>query len=169
MDLFVIVVSTGDGAAVLIRAVDAVAGLEKMHELRMAKQKSKGKVFKDKELGNGPSKLTQALSIDKATFNQNRITSCDVLWLENGDAVDENDIVTSSRVGVDYAKDWAKKPLRFYILGNKSVSVRDKNAEADIGHESEYYLCNYLDCLTMDLLEYVLYMLTKIITARKRG
>ena len=128
----------GDGAAVLIRAVDAVSGLEQMHKLRKAKQKSKSKVFKDLELGNGPSKLTQALSIDKDTFNQKDITTCESLWLENGFDVNEQDIVTSSRIGVDYAGEWAKKPLRFYVMGNKSISVRDKKAEADLGHQGKF-------------------------------
>ena len=128
----------GDGAAVLIRGVDPVSGLEHMHKLRTAKQKSKSKVFKDHELGNGPSKLTQALSIDKDTYNQNDITTCDSLWLENGFDVKEEDIVISSRIGVDYAGDWAKKLLRFYVMGNKSVSVRDKKAEGDLAHKSKY-------------------------------
>ena len=133
------IINVGDGAAVLIRAVDPVSGLEQMHTLRKAKQKSTKKVFKDKELGNGPSKLTQALSIDKATFNQNDITTSENLWLEDGCTVDHGDIVTSTRIGVDYAGEWAKKPLRFYILGNKSISVKDKKAETEPEHQSEYF------------------------------
>ena len=111
-----------------------------MHTLRKAKQKSTKKVFKEKELGNGPSKLTQALSIDKTTFNQYDITASENLWLEDGCAVDHGDIVTSTRIGVDYAGEWAKKPLRFYIVGNKSISVRDKKAETEPEHQSEYFL-----------------------------
>ena len=135
---------SGAGAAVLIRAVDPVSGTERMKTLRAASKKpsdtsTKPKEPREKELSSGPSKLTQALAIDKATFNQKDITTCDVLWLEDCADVDENLIVTSARVGVDYAGEWAAKPLRFYVLGNKSVSVRDKKAEAELGDESAYF------------------------------
>ena len=127
---------SGDGAAVLIRALDPVDGLEPMQRLRLANKKSANKTIKEKDIGNGPSKLTQALSINKAIFNQKDIATCESLWLEDSEMVDDENIVTCARIGIDYAGDWAKKPLRFYVLGNKSVSVRDKNAEAALGHTS---------------------------------
>ena len=34
---------------------------------------------------------------------------------DRGIKVDENMIITSPRVGVDYAGEWAKKPLRFHL------------------------------------------------------
>lgn len=54
---------------------------------------------------------------------------------EKGEAegVCEDRVVVSTRIGIDsYGPEWAKKPLRFYILGNKCVSVRDKQAEKDM-------------------------------------
>ncbi len=132
-------ISPGDGAAVLIRAVDPVTGVDEMRKLRQKKKTetadktSKVKEMKEKDLGSGPSKLTQALAVNKATFNQKDITTSDSLWLEPGFDVAPEEIVASARVGVDYAEEWAKKPLRFYVLGNKSVSVRDKEAEKSVG------------------------------------
>lgn len=120
---------TGEGAAVLIRALDSSEGIDTQRSLRGIKRSDKGEGLKEKDLGSGPSKLTQALSIDKATFNKMDITTCERLWLEDGTDIEEKDIVTSTRIGVDYAGEWAKKPLRFYVKGNKSVSVRDKTAE----------------------------------------
>ncbi|XP_070581230.1 DNA-3-methyladenine glycosylase-like [Ptychodera flava] len=120
--------SQGDGAAVLIRAIEPVDGKDRMHTARSAKRKEGAKPLKDHELGNGPSKLCQAMMIDKPTFNEKDLTDCKTLWLENGDSVDK-EIVSCSRIGIDYAEEWASKPLRFYIKGNKCVSVRDKKAE----------------------------------------
>ena len=121
-----------------------------MQKLRLANKKSANKTMKEKDIGNGPSKLTQALSIDKATFNQKDITTCETLWLEDGEKISEENIVTTTRIGIDYAGDWAKKPLRFYVLGNKSVSVRDKNAEATLGHTSRLNLYSVPLCIKDD-------------------
>ena len=43
------------------------------------------------------------------------------------------DVVVGTRIGVESSGDWAKKPLRFYKLGNKSISVKDKAAEERLG------------------------------------
>ena len=107
--------SEGEGAAVLIRALEPLSGVEVMHEFRRSAKK-------DKDLCNGPAKLCQAMNIDKS-FNKVDLMSCDSLWVEPRahDLADE-DIVSTGRVGVDYAGEWASKPLRFYIRGNKCVS-----------------------------------------------
>lgn len=57
------------------------------------------------------------------------MTSSDEIWLEDGEDLPGTNIVTGARINIDYAEEWAQKPLRFYILGNKSVSKRDKAAE----------------------------------------
>ena len=111
-----------------------------MRKIRTAaKKKSSDKILPDKELGNGPSKLTQAMCIDKITFNKDHVDTCEKLWLEDGDEdISEEDIVTSYRIGIDSAGEkWAKAPLRFYLLGNKSVSKRDKVAEGEKRQKTE--------------------------------
>lgn len=90
------------------------------------------KTLKEKDLCNGPSKLRQALKISKDKFNKVDMTSSDEIWLEDGEDLPETKIVTGARINIDYAEEWAKKPLRFYILGNKSVSKRDKAAEGSL-------------------------------------
>lgn len=57
------------------------------------------------------------------------MTSSDEIWLEDGEDLPGTNIVTGARINIDNAEEWAQKPLRFYILGNKSVSKRDKAAE----------------------------------------
>ena len=107
-----------DGAAVLIRAVEPCEGLEQMRQARKASKNDRG-------LCNGPGKLCQALGIDK-TCNKLDMVSCDCLWVEpRSHDLSEDDIVRTSRVGVDHAgPEWASNPLRFYIHGNKYVSKK---------------------------------------------
>ncbi|XP_019925657.3 DNA-3-methyladenine glycosylase isoform X2 [Magallana gigas] len=113
----------GEGAAVLLRGIDPVDGIDHMQKIRSQK------TLKEKDLCNGPSKLCQALKISKDKFNKVDMTSSDEIWLEDGEDLPGTNIVTGARINIDYAEEWAQKPLRFYILGNKSVSKRDKAAE----------------------------------------
>lgn len=57
--------SQGEGAAVLVRALCPVAGLETMRSRRGWKEGGKGKQRKDSDLCNGPGKLCQAMGITK--------------------------------------------------------------------------------------------------------
>lgn len=114
---------TGEGAAVLLRGIDPLDGIDHMQKVRSQK------TLKEKDLCNGPSKLCQALKISKDKFNKVDMTSSDEIWLEDGEDLPETKIVTGARININYAEEWAQKPLRFYILGNKSVSKRDKAAE----------------------------------------
>lgn len=72
----------------------------------------------------------QALSIAKSNGDQVDLATCSYLWLEDGDNVPNDDIVSCSRIGIgNYANEWTDKPLRFYVRGCSSVSVRCKVAE----------------------------------------
>ena len=53
----------GQPEAVLIRAVQPIAGLDAIRELRNVKSN------KVEDLSNGPGKVGQALAVDKATMN----------------------------------------------------------------------------------------------------
>ena len=113
--------SDGEGAAVLIRALEPFEAVAFMH--MQAKRKT---VKKDQDLCNGPAKLCQAMGIDKS-YNREDLVLCDTLWVEpRGEAtpLSDTDIVKSARIGVDYAEEWARKPLRFYIKGNQCVSKK---------------------------------------------
>lgn len=71
-------------------------------------------------LTNGPGKLCCALSIDRS-FNGMDLCG-DEVYVEKGKS--ENlSIVTTKRVGVDYAEEAGDYPWRFYIEGNEYVSV----------------------------------------------
>ncbi|XP_072274993.1 DNA-3-methyladenine glycosylase [Pyxicephalus adspersus] len=122
--------SKGDGAAVLLRSLEPVQGLDEMRSLRSSGRNA-SKSLKDKELCNGPSKLCQALNIDKS-FDRRDLTSDQNIWLESGSEVTEENIISCARIGIGYAGEWTHKPLRFYIKDNQYVSVRDKAAESNL-------------------------------------
>ena len=114
----------GEGAAVLVRALEPVSGMEIMTERRKKTKRSKSGGIKTVELCNGPSKLTQALGITRAGVNAVQVTSSDVIWIESkGEEEYENDIISGPRIGIDYAgPEWSVKPLRFYLKDNPFVS-----------------------------------------------
>ena len=102
----------------------------------MDKYRSKGKASLMKNEGrglcNGPSKLCQALNIKKDAINGVDLCSTPDIWVEKGEEIDPSKIVKCKRINIDYAGDWKDKPLRFYILGNKFNSVKDKEAESNM-------------------------------------
>lgn len=94
------IVTERDGipSAVLIRALEPISGIT--------------------GATNGPGKLTKALGIDKS-FDGKSVAKPD-LYITNG--ITGFVVRRATRVGVNYAGSWAKKPWRFYIAGNKYVS-----------------------------------------------
>ncbi|XP_030434793.1 DNA-3-methyladenine glycosylase [Gopherus evgoodei] len=125
--------SQGEGAAVLLRSLEPLQGLDTMKQLRSAQRKASAKPLKDWQLCNGPSKLCQAFSINKS-FDQKDLVQDTAVWMELGsEAPGEQAVVTAARIGVSYGGEWAQKPLRFYIRGNKCVSVVDKKVESEQG------------------------------------
>mgnify|MGYP001285864703 FL=1 len=99
--------------AILIRAIEPKDGIDIMLKRRNFKTLSFN-------LTNGPGKLSQALAINK-TLNGKSLDSKSI-WIEGSKInLDEKDILSSPRIGVDYAKEDATLLYRFYIK-NKWVS-----------------------------------------------
>ena len=90
----------GHGAAVLLRALEPVRGLT-------------GRT-------RGPGLLCRAMGIDRA-LNGHDLLSKDFFIADPGSPATPA-IVRRPRIGVDYAKHWAKRLLRFYLRGNPFVS-----------------------------------------------
>ena len=106
--------SRGDGAAVLIRALEPLGGVTSLRERRRGSKK--------KDLCNGPAKLCQALGVGK-DCNRFDLTTSPVLWVEHPErAWSCGEVVESGRIGVQYAGEWADKPLRFYLKNCPYVS-----------------------------------------------
>ncbi len=101
-------------AAVLIRSLEPVEEVDLMYMSR------KTKVFKN--LTTGPGKLTQALRVTR-TLNGEDLTLSDKLFVVNdGLKVKPGSVVSSPRVGVDYAGKDAKLMWRYYVNDSEFVS-----------------------------------------------
>jgi len=103
----------GNPCAVLVRSLLPLSGQDEMQSRR----KKHGK-----ELTNGPAKLCQAMAIDKS-LNGWDLTRGKHLWVENYQSVPARDIVSTPRIGIDYADEKDRKaPWRFLIR-----SVKERN------------------------------------------
>ena len=103
--------ATGYPAAVLIRAVEPVIGVELMKARRQ-----NGAL---RNLASGPGKLCQAFAIDR-TLNGADLRG-DLLYVEDrGDPVPK--FRATPRIGVDYAGKWKNKPYRFLVRDSEFVS-----------------------------------------------
>lgn len=92
----------GHASAVLLRALEPIKGIETRTQ--------------------GPGLLCNALHINKR-FHGHDLLSDDFFIAEPTETA-KHAIVKRPRIGVDYAKHWAKRLLRFYIKGNPYVSKR---------------------------------------------
>ena len=104
----------GDPQAVLIRGVEPLENKNLMWEKR--------KVKKEKDISNGPGKLTKALGITRED-NGADLTEGENLWLED-DGYKVKDIIETTRIGIDYAEEDVLKPWRFYIKDSIFVSKK---------------------------------------------
>ncbi|HSW85612.1 MAG TPA: DNA-3-methyladenine glycosylase [Candidatus Saccharimonadales bacterium] len=105
----IVVGPAGHGSAVLLRAVEPLAG-----EKLMAKHRSGRHGI---ELTNGPAKLCQALSIDRRL--NGHALSDSPLKLIIQSPMNTDQIVQTTRIGISRGQDL---PWRFYIAGNAYVS-----------------------------------------------
>ena len=107
--------------AVLIRAVEPLENIEEMSKRRFGKPYNELTKSKYKSLTNGPGKLCSALAINR---DLNTVDLCkNTLYLMDNENKDFS-IVTTKRVGIDYAMEAKDYPWRFYIANNEYVSVK---------------------------------------------
>jgi len=90
----------GHASAVLLRAVEPVKNVE-------------GRTC-------GPGLLCRAMGIDRRLNGHDFLS--DDLFIAEPDKAEKFSIVKRPRIGVNYAKHWAKRLLRFYIKDNPFVS-----------------------------------------------
>jgi DNA-3-methyladenine glycosylase len=105
------IVTEGEGfpAAVLIRAIQPVDGLEIM-------QARRGQRVPPSRLADGPAKLAQALGIDRALNGHDLCATGAVLFVERRPAVPSRAIRPGPRVGLYHTPEpWKSKPWRFSL------------------------------------------------------
>jgi DNA-3-methyladenine glycosylase len=94
----------GFPAAVLIRAIQPVEGVEAMMKRRQGRD-----TF-------GPGKLTQALGIGKGENGVDLTETSSGLWIEAGVKVPNSRVTKSPRVGLNNTPEpWLSKPWRFKV------------------------------------------------------
>jgi DNA-3-methyladenine glycosylase len=91
----------GEAAAVLVRAVAPVAGLE-------------GRT-------DGPGRLAKAYGFSRLHTGLGLCGEGPV-WVEEGEQVPSRRVARGPRVGVDYAGEWARKPYRLWVKESPWVS-----------------------------------------------
>ena len=96
----------GRPCAVLVRAIMPLTGIEEME----ARRKRKGS-----ELTNGPAKLCQALGIDKS-LNGWDLTCGKELWVEDYKKIPAKSIITTPRIGIDYARTKDRDALWRFLI-----------------------------------------------------
>jgi DNA-3-methyladenine glycosylase len=104
----------GQGAGVLLRALEPVEGLETMARLRGLDSASKLRL-----LTSGPGRLSEALGIDRETHNGIDVTTARSGLFVEDDGFRPGEIAVSRRIGIRKAAD---RPARFAIAANRFVS-----------------------------------------------
>lgn len=100
--------------AILIRAIEPLEGIDTMLH-RMKKTKP------DYTIGKGPGNVSKVLGISThhtghSLFEEN------IYIADDGFKISSENIISSPRIGVDYAAEDALLPYRFYLKGSKYVS-----------------------------------------------
>jgi DNA-3-methyladenine glycosylase len=102
----------GLASAVLLRALEPLAGLDLMRQRR-------GSV-PDRELCSGPGKLCQALGISRELDGWRMAGS--LVIVRRPDRTEESRITVTPRIGITKAADW---PLRFHLAGSSWLSRKE--------------------------------------------
>lgn len=104
----------GEPAAVLLRALEPLEGIEAMRAVRP-------RARRDEDLCNGPGKLCAALGIGRA---ENGLDLCEDprLFIEEGAAVGTRRRGRRPRIGLGEAGEWKHKPLCWFERGHRCVS-----------------------------------------------
>jgi len=123
----IVVEGEGFPAAVLIRALLPLEGLERMAEHRRGRPVARW--------ADGPAKLCQALSID------GKLNGCDLcapeaqLFLEWGQPISDSRVTTTPRVGLNSVPEpWKSVPWRYLVSDWQADLPRELNITSETYH-----------------------------------
>ncbi|HLF34255.1 MAG TPA: DNA-3-methyladenine glycosylase [Cyclobacteriaceae bacterium] len=104
----------GEPDAILVRGLEPVSGIETMMARRNKSVPAR--------ITSGPGALSQAMGIDLKLNGIN--LRGNTVWIEDNKSLNSNkmDIISSTRIGIDYAGKHASLPWRFYIRDNVWIS-----------------------------------------------
>jgi len=110
---------TGFPAAVLIRAIQPVEGQDEIARRRAG--------IPARHWTNGPAKLCKALAIDGNLNGVDLTQPNQTLWIETGEKIADEWVVTSPRVGIDFSPEpWRSLAWRFQALLPAETLIEDK-------------------------------------------
>lgn len=101
-------------AAVLLRAVEPVEGLDYMAAQRDGRRQT--------EWTSGPGRLTMALGIDRSLHGLDLTAPGSPLRFETGEPLPDDAVVTGPRIGLNVPEPWFSQPWRFWERSNPYVS-----------------------------------------------
>lgn len=101
-------------AAVLLRAVEPLEGLQYMAERRDGRPVE--------HWTSGPGRLTMAFGIDKAQHGLDLTLRGSPLRFERGKPIPDERVCTGPRIGLNVPEPWQSKPWRFWVEDNRFVS-----------------------------------------------
>jgi DNA-3-methyladenine glycosylase len=104
----------GFPAAVLVRALEPLEGIEAMRARRDGRA--------DVELSSGPARLCQALEIDRWFSGVDLCASDAVLFIEENGTLPDVGVAAGPRVGVQGDEAALAAPWRLYVRDNRYVS-----------------------------------------------
>lgn len=104
----------GEGWGVLLRAIEPLTGLDVMRDARPAAKR-------DRDLGNGPGKLAQALGIDGSLDGADLVRPDRGIWIASDGTPPPGHPVAGPRIGISRAVD---HPWRWHVPDHQHVSRR---------------------------------------------
>lgn len=109
----VVTMTEGESGAVLLRAAEVIDGLDTARGRRRAAKR-------DRELANGPAKLTSALGIDMAANGTDLLNRHGPVRLHHDESAEPCTVRSGPRVGISVAQ---TRAWRFWIDGKPQVSA----------------------------------------------
>ena len=110
--LNVVTKPAGQPECVLIRALEPLSGLETMAARSGQKRAA--------QFCSGPGRLCRALGLDRSLSGSPLLSGN--FYLADGSRIPEDLILTSPRIGVDYAGEDKDRPWRYFVKGSPFVS-----------------------------------------------
>lgn len=118
----IVVEEIGKPQAILIRALEPISNMKAMSVNRYNKSLKELNKREIKGLTNGPGKLCMALKIDRM---QNGKDLCDdELYIMSDENKTSFEMISTTRINIDYAEEAAFYPWRFYIKNNPYISKK---------------------------------------------
>lgn len=105
----------GEAQAVLLRALEPVAGLDLMRASRWREQRRQD----DRDLCRGPGRLCQAMGIDRSFDGTDLAGASSQVWVADDGVAPPDSIAGTARVGISVGTDL---PWRFALQDHRGVS-----------------------------------------------